>query len=473
MGSQWLLHEAAPSVPFAPFSVGAWAIRHAPGELATEAIERLGHNALRLVEAASIISALGMAALLGRSRPAVFGLGAAAATVVAASIDPLRPDPAPAAGSAVFVSAVAWAAASVRVAPNIRLQQGPLLTRRAVLAATFLSIGSLALGGAALLRGRRSPAATLVTADHTVDLPEDPDFPSVPGLSPAITPPEDHYVVAIDLVYPSLSRDSWRLNVGGAVEQPFSLSLDELMGLESLQRPIVVACISNPVGGSLVGDSLWTGVQLGDLLRHAKLQPTAVNVLALSSDGYSETLPIDAALDPEVLVAFAMDGQPLPQDHGFPARLLVPGRYGMKGPKWLTELQVLTHDEQGYWEQRGWDQQATMRTSSRIDVPVKGDIVRTTFLVAGVAWAGNRGITAVEVSADDGASWAPAQLDADLGHLAWRRWAIELALPPGLYPLTARATDGEGALQDAERRPPLPAGATGLHRVVVTIRDDV
>ena len=255
----------------------------------------------------------------------------------------------------------------------------------------------------------------------------------------------------------------------GAVRHPLSLTLADLRDLFTVERLVNMSCISNTVGGPLVSNSLWTGVALADLLARAAPLAGARTLMAQGADGYFDTAPLALAREPEALVAFGMDGAALPREHGFPARLLLPGRYGFKSVKWLQELVVLTTSPEGYWEQRGWDGDGTIRTESRFDVPEDHSQVRSSFVAAGIAWAGARGISRVEVSTDDGQSWAAADLERAADGPSWRRWKVTLKLAPGIYPLIVRATDGTGEVQEALERAPHPSGASGYHRIVVTV----
>jgi DMSO/TMAO reductase YedYZ molybdopterin-dependent catalytic subunit len=250
-----------------------------------------------------------------------------------------------------------------------------------------------------------------------------------------------------------------------------SWSLDDLLALPTIERLATLSCISNTVGGPLVGCSRWTGVPLADLLRSARLTPTARAIEAHGADGYSDVIPLTDTAESGVMVAVAMNGQYLPVAHGFPARLRVPARYGVKNVKWLQQLFVLDRDKLGYWEHRGWDAAAVVHTESRIDTPPADATVRTPVVIAGVAWAGDRGVSLVEVSADDGRTWMPARVEREVDRLAWRRWQVTLDLPVGVHSLTVRATDGQGRLQSAVRTPPHPAGATGWHSAVITVRE--
>jgi DMSO/TMAO reductase YedYZ molybdopterin-dependent catalytic subunit len=293
------------------------------------------------------------------------------------------------------------------------------------------------------------------------------------GPTPAVTPIEDHYVVAKGLVPPSVDGATWRLAVDGQVARPLELSLQDLMALGATSEARTLICISNPVVtyGQYAGTQVWTGAPVAVVLELAGGPlANARHVLWTSADAYTESIPLDVALDPRSLLAWGMgpDGAPLPVEHGFPVRVLLPGRYGMKQPKWLTRMTLAAEDVDGFWEQQGWDREAVVRTWSRIDDPRDGDDVAAgqPLPVYGVAFAGERGIRGVEISADGGSSWAAAELEAPASPLAWVRWRATLPAPPaGPVVLRVRATDGTGALQPEVPEPPLPRGAAGWHQV--------
>ena len=466
---QGLLHLAVPATPFAPFSIGEFVVRHTPGGLATWAVDLLGDQALRLVGALAVLCALGLGIVLRRLPPPALALVALLLTVGAAGLDPTQP------GFLLSLAAGGVAGAAVLTTSVLldRQRGGSRIPsaagRRRLLAGAVLSLGAVVLGGVAALRLLRAPSAGTVVADLRVQPEPDASFDAIAGLSPLVTPSQDHYVVDIDLDTPVVSAQGWLLLLHGAVAHPLALTLDDLRGMFSVEQLITMSCISNPVGGPLVGNALWTGVRLADLLNRAVPAPDARILMAQGADGYYDALSLDIARRPEVLVVFGMDGQLLPREHGFPARLLLPGRYGFRSVKWLQELMVLTTNPMGYWAQRGWDPDGIIRTESRIDVPVDHSQVRSPFTSAGVAWAGTRGISRVEVSSDDGHSWEAARLERAVDATSWRRWKITLELPPGVYPLTVRAIDGAGQVQDATYRPPHPSGASGYHRIVVTV----
>jgi DMSO/TMAO reductase YedYZ molybdopterin-dependent catalytic subunit len=464
---QGLLHLAIPNVPFAPFSLAEFVVRHIPGRLATGAIELLGHWALRLAGLSAIMGALGAGVALRQRSPRVLALAAFLLTLVATVLDPTHPDP-----LASMAAALVAGLAALETAVLLReWRTGPEFNagRRRLLVVATWGLGVALLGGGAFWRMLHPLAAAPVIADLPLDVTPEQAFDAVPGLSALVTARADHYEVEIDLESPLVTAQGWQLRVRGAVSRSLSLSLDDLLGMLTVERLINMSCISNTVGGPLVGNSLWTGVSLADLLKTAAPAPEAQTLMAQGVDGYFDILPLDTARLPDAFVAIGMDGELLPREHGFPARLLIPGHYGFKSVKWLEELVALAGSPAGYWEERGWDAVGVIRTESRFDVPVDHSQVNSPFMAAGVAWAGTRSIARVEVSADDGQSWQVATLEALADKSSWRRWKIALKLASGVYPLTVRATDGAGQLQDDLYRPPHPSGASGYHRIVVTV----
>ncbi|MEX0786411.1 MAG: molybdopterin-dependent oxidoreductase, partial [Dehalococcoidia bacterium] len=343
-------------------------------------------------------------------------------------------------------------------------------SRRRLLARVSIVLVMLGVGGAAFFRaGSRATPTGPVRADEPALIPSDPAFVATSGQSPKITPTEDHYTVDIDLENPLIGESSWRLRVDGAVENELSFTLDDLRAMRTVERLYNLSCISNQVGGSLIGNSRWTGVPLDTLFDMAVPRSEAVTLLARSYDGYEEGILLDDIRNKGALIAIGMNGMLLPRDHGFPARMLFPNHYGMRSVKWLTKITLLTEDREGYWAQRGWDRDAVVRTQSRVDAPRDGEEVRGPFVCVGVAWAGARGVAGVEVSPDGGETWQAAQLETELSALSWRRWRVELDLPAGRHTLAVRATDGTGMQQEARERDPHPSGASGYHRVVVRV----
>jgi DMSO/TMAO reductase YedYZ molybdopterin-dependent catalytic subunit len=304
-----------------------------------------------------------------------------------------------------------------------------------------------------------------------------PSAPGGFGPTPVVTPLEDFYVIAKDLLPTRVDGATWRLSVGGLVERPREYTLDEVKAMPRAEGYRTLQCISNEVVryGDLIGNQRWVGCRVRVVLDAAGIRSGATHVLWRSADGYTESLPIDVALEERTWLAYEMGppGTPLAEEHGYPLRVLIAGRYGMKQPKWLTDIVVADHDEPGYWENRGWDRTAAVRVYSRIDDPRAGDHVPTgrLFAVSGVASAGDRGIARVEVSADGGTTWVDAELERGVegtGDLTWVRWRAEIAsTQAGSITLACRATDDAGNVQDGTPRPALPSGATGWHRTVV------
>ena len=294
------------------------------------------------------------------------------------------------------------------------------------------------------------------------------------GPSPEITPIDNFYYVSKNFLGadPSIAAQGWSLTVGGLVDKPMKLSLTDLRALAGATEYVTMECISNDVGGELMSTGSFSGVRLRDLLTMASPKAQGSWVAFKARDGYSESIPMSLVQGaPEILVAYTLDGVPLPMKHGFPARMLIPGHYGMKGPKWLDSIEVVNHESGGFWEQQGWDHNAVIKTTARIDVPKDGDLVKLGAIsVAGVAFAGTRGISKVEYSTDGGSSWTAAPFGAPLSPLTWVLWKGDWTPPhEGAYRLMARAADGTGSRQDPKSAPSYPSGASGYHSIQVNV----
>ena len=256
--------------------------------------------------------------------------------------------------------------------------------------------------------------------------------------------------------------------MNGLVRQPLALTYGQLTRMPAVERYQTLECVSNEVGGHLMSTAKWAGVPLPAILDRAGVRSDAVEVVFRAAGGYSESLPIDQAMDQSTLLAIGMNDHVLPRAHGFPVRVLSIGTYGMKNPKWLTGIEVVDRPYTGYWEQRGWSKPAVVKTMSRIDAPGGGGSVPTRLAVAGVAFAGDRGISRVEVSTDGGATWAPAQLETALSSFTWRRWLVRLTRPAqGKFDILARAYDERGVPQTPRRAAPHPSGASGYDAITV------
>lgn len=288
--------------------------------------------------------------------------------------------------------------------------------------------------------------------------------------TPPVTPNSDFYIVSKNLIDPHVNLERWRLTVGGLTRRQLELSLDDVKALPTVEDFVTMQCISNEVGGELMSNALWKGVRLRDLLDLAGPLESAQFVAFECYDGYTESLPLEFAKDPKVRLVYEMNGEPLPAEHGRPLRLLAPGKYGIKHPKWLTTVVLLDQEFFGYWQRRDWTQEARMKTSSRIDVPASGaEVEDGLFRIRGVSFSGDRGISRVEVSTDGGANWNDATLVPPLSPYTWVLWHYDWRAEVGDAEIVARATDGTGEVQTDERSPPLPDGASGHPRVRVRV----
>ena len=293
----------------------------------------------------------------------------------------------------------------------------------------------------------------------------------VPGISPIITPNEDFYLIDTALTPPQVNLEEWTLRITGLVENPYEITFGELLTRPLVERYVTLSCVSNSVGGSLVGHAKWLGVPLSLILDEAGILPEAQQIVGRSVDGFTvgfpSTIPFDGR---DALVAVGMNDEPLPIEHGFPVRLVVAGLYGyVSATKWLSELELTTWDGfDAYWVPRGWAKEAPVKTQSRIDTPRDGQIAAGPRAIAGVAWAPNRGVDRVEVKIGNG-PWTEAELSTEISDNSWRQWKLDWDPLPGRYKLRVRATDGEGVTQTDLRQPPAPDGATGYHTIDVTV----
>ncbi|GCE10948.1 molybdopterin-dependent oxidoreductase [Tengunoibacter tsumagoiensis] len=306
-----------------------------------------------------------------------------------------------------------------------------------------------------------------------VPQPDYTDFTSVPNLSSEVTSNGEFYTVSKNLFSdPTVDGNSWQLTVDGAVSSPYTLNYSQLMALPMKQQPETLMCISNDVGGQYMGNAVWDGIVLEDLLKKAgTLKPGATKVVLHAADNYTDSIHLSKALEPTTVVAVKMNRKTLPQNHGYPARLLVPGIYGMKHVKWITRIEVVDTDYKGYWQQNGWSDPAPIRMTSRIDTPGSGISIKADkpTYVAGVAFSGNKGISEVDVSFDQGSTWQPAMLKKPLSELTWVLWELPWQPKAGTYTIIVRAIDKEGNVQDPQEAPPQPDGSSGYHSVSVTV----
>ncbi|MFL5796659.1 MAG: molybdopterin-dependent oxidoreductase [Actinomycetota bacterium] len=495
LGIAAAVHTVVPSIPFPPVAVAQAVIRGAPGGLDAFFITNLQHAARPAAVIGAGVGFLVVATLLGlflpRLRRALGGRTEAAAVVLAAPLYVVaavtfRPSTGdvgrfpyalallPIFGAAVWVGVLAFR----------RVALGPAdgdvdVARREVVRAMWVGGAGFLLGwanvGRAVFR-RPDPGNTKLTVRGPVspapipsEAPGDASFArltSAGALSPEITPNGRFYTVNEELFPPDVDPDTWRLEIGGLVDRPFRLTYRQLTAMPAVEQYMTLECISNKIGGDLISTAKWTGVPLPHLLRRAGVQPGALEVVSRSVDGFSDSIPLEDAMRPTTLIAFGMNGTMLPRAHGFPARILVPGYYGMKQPKWLGSVEVVDRPFRGYWEQRGWIKEAVVKTMSRIDSPRPGT-VGGPVTVAGIAFAGDRGISRVEVSVDGGRSFTDAEVRTALSEFTWRQWRYRFIPRPGTVAILVRATDGAGRTQTSAVTPPEYSGATGLDGVEV------
>jgi DMSO/TMAO reductase YedYZ molybdopterin-dependent catalytic subunit len=473
------------SVPSLIGAVAQAFLRAAPAAVSKWAIETLGHADKPALRIGTVVIALLIGAAAGAVATRHRWVGGAAfaafgglGVVCVASLDgmPLAGALvsavlAAAAGALVLRLLLPGHAADVEEASAIPVP-GQGVDRRRFLAAAGTAVAAVA--GARLA----SPTQSATVATATASGPA-PDFGglvtnrglSVQGLSPLITSSGDFYRTDEALIIPSVNVRSWRLRVDGMVERPFELTYDQLLALDLVEADVTLACVSNEVGGTLVGNGRWTGVRLDALLERAGVRPTADQIVGRSVDGFTAGFPTTTLDGRDALVAVAMNGEALTRVRGYPARLVVPGLYGyVSATKWLRQIEATTFAAfDAYWVRRTWAQRGPIKLESRVDVPRDATTVSGGRQpIAGVAWAPHRGIAKVEVRVDGGA-WREAQLGPSLGNDAWRQWLLTWDATRGQHEIEVRATAGDGEVQTPQTRAPYPDGATGHHRVRVEV----
>ena len=358
---------------------------------------------------------------------------------------------------------------------------GPDAGRRRLVVFGLLGFGVVSgVAGAVITRLVHSVAADrknfTLPRPRTVAPPIPADVqPSGVALPSFITSSADFYRVDTALSVPQLSHGDWRLRIHGMVDRAATYSFGDLADFDVVEMATTLTCVSNPVGGKLISTGVWTGYRLADLLAVAGVHADADMVLSTSIDGFTAGTPVDALTDGrDALLAVGLNGQPLPVEHGYPARLVVPGLYGyVSATKWVVDMELTRFDRaEAYWTRQGWAPRGPIKTESRIDVPKGGQKVPMAPVVfGGVAWAQNRGVRAVEVRIDDGV-WQPAELGASYSNETWRLWRFPWqAKSPGKHTITVRATDNTGAAQTADQVGTVPDGATGWHTVDFTVAE--
>jgi DMSO/TMAO reductase YedYZ molybdopterin-dependent catalytic subunit len=291
-------------------------------------------------------------------------------------------------------------------------------------------------------------------------------------LPPAITPTEDFYVVSKNTVDPRVSADSWVLTVEGEVEFEIAYTYGDILEMESVKQVTTLECVSNTVGGPYISNAEWTGVPLRDVLAQAGVRDGVVDVALYADDDYSDSIPLEKAMEPDVILAYEINGEPLPDDHGYPLRLVVPGIYGMKHVKWIRHIELVDYDFKGFWQDRGWADDAPVLTMSKIVTPFyQSNIpIGEPTLIGGVAFSGDRGISRVELTLDGGETWFDAEVEEALSDSSWVRWSYWWTPEEEVFAhIKVRAYEGDGTRQIEEEQDALPAGSTGLHDTRVTV----
>lgn len=485
------VHLAAPGVPYPPVVTAQWVVRTTPGRVATFFIDLLHHLALPLAVITAGSAFLAAAALLGFLYPPLLGklgdrrlltwcllmLPVWAGPVAVLPTEPSSPSRwvfavATLPPALVGATVAAWASRRLETGWDRALEPSVAAdpSRRWVLTSLGVGAVGLVLGSTDLvsrLFGVRTPTRrlNLPNLSRAVLPPgstSDPPFRHLAGLTPGVTSVGRFYVVDEAIIDPRLDASTWRLSVRGLVRRPLRLSFADLERLPAVERFQTLECISNPVGGQLISNARWEGIPLPEIIDRAGVDSRAAEVVFRSADGYSDSLPIETAMDERTLIALGMNGYELTRAHGYPARLLSLGTYGMKNPKWLTSIDVVARPYTGFWEERGWSKPAVVKTEARFDLPRPGSRVAGPTTIAGIAFAGARGISRVQVSIDAGRTWEDAVLETALSPYSWVRWLYRwVPSAPGDYSLWARAFDGDGAPQSSSWAQPHPDGASG------------
>jgi len=507
----WYAGSAVSSLPFVPFDIFDALARVLPGSVLTFGIDllvtvigalRLGPTAgtAKLAEqtmavtlvlivgtaSAAIVFAAAQRILRGSSSARILALTAGVILAAGAWLATIRLARGSvfSSGAWILLTMVIWSLAldwthqHLRAAPSMRsddaFRNRLAADRRRFLLRVGGAMAATTIAGAtvgARARSRREREFSgRKSSGHGVPNANDSIVP-VEGTRPELTPVDDHYRIDIDTLPPHIRESDWQLRVSGLVDRPVAWSLEDIRARAALDQFITLSCISNPVGGDLIGTTRWTGISLKPLLDEWAVRRDATHLRIRSVDGFYEVLALDVIRrDERVMLVHAWDGAPLQVKHGFPLRVYIPNVYGMKQPKWIQSIEAVDQWSPGYWVERGWDRDAVMKATSVIDTirvgPPTADGLRAVS-AGGIAHAGARGISRVEVQVDDG-GWQNAELRAPLSPLTWVVWRADLRMTPGRHVLTVRCTDGHGAPQLTTIAPPHPSGASGLHQKTIS-----
>ncbi len=482
LGASELLAGLLPGATSLVAAVGQVIVDHQPAGAKDLVVSLFGTNDKLAFEIFIVLVSLAIAAGLGilatrRYELGALGFGAFGIAGFLAALGDPEASPAivavvVAVGVGVGLWVLGWLVAPDRGTAGPATATMPDWSRRSFLIRTG-SVGVAAVvagvGGRALLERQRSPAGSSVALppasglapilDATNDLSA-----SIADLTPIVMPNDQFYRIDTTLLTPTPDTATWTLRVHGLVDRETTLTWDELLGLPMFEQYVTIACVSNEVGGKLVGNAKWTGVRLRDVLDMAGVQASATQLVGRSVDGWTAGMPTAWVMDParEPMIAVQMNDEPLPRAHGYPARLIVPGLYGyVSATKWLAELELTTLEAfDGYWVPLGWSKKAPILTQSRIDTPsYSASLPAGQVPIAGIAWAPDRGISRVEVGVDG--SWRDARLSRPISDATWVQWVLDWDATPGDHVIAVRATDGTGAVQDVGPSPPAPDGARG------------
>lgn len=486
LGVSELLAGLIAGIPSLVESLGDWVIDNVPTAVKEWAISTFGTADKPILLVSIVVVTLLIGAVVGMYSRARFGIAVAvflAFGLIAALAGSLDPEASVGIAAIPAGAAVIVGLATLGMLYNLGAPDRATDTsRRDFLGAAGAVVGVTVLAGTLgrflIDRARRAVAGrgevSLPPAGETLpEVSETANF-AIDGLEEILVPNEDFYRIDTALSIPRIDLQEWAIEVKGMVDRPYTITFADLLDMRMVERDITLSCVSNQVGGGLVGNARWLGVPLTEILDRAGVQDGAGQIVARSVDDFTVGFPVEAAFDGrEALLAVGMNGEPLPFEHGFPARLVVAGLYGyVSATKWLSEIELTTWDGfDAYWIPRGWAKEAPIKTQSRIDTPIQGSQVTPgSQIVAGVAWAPTRGISTVEVQLGEGEPWVEAELSEPLSENAWVQWRVDWeAGDSGRHILRCRATDGDGNLQTDEIAPPAPDGATGWHERAVTV----
>ena len=472
-------------------AIGGFVIDHQPAGAKDLVVGLFGTNDKLALESHNVVLAavigagLGILAVRRSTGLAAIGFGAFALAGFLASLQSPDATPTTAMIVALIAGFAGWEVTSLLLRAGgagssgmdeARTIVAPDWSRRSFLVqAGSIAVASSAAGliGRRLLEGgaTQADAPRLPGTAVTATLPAGAEL-AVAGLTPLVVPNDQFYRIDTALITPTVDASSWKLRVHGMVDREITLSYTELGELPLFEQYVTIACVSNEVGGNLVGNAKWTGVRLRDVLAMAGVQAGATQLVGRAVDGWTAGMPTAWVMDParEPMIALKMNDAPLPKNHGFPARLIVPGLYGyVSATKWLAELELTTIEAfNGYWVPLGWSKNGPILTQARIDVPGNGQRVTAGRVpIAGVAWAPDRGISRVEIAIDG--EWHDAQLSMPISKATWVQWLYAWDAAPGDHVVEVRATDGAGQVQTTDRTPPAPDGARGHQSIKVNV----